>query len=156
MDILQTQKVVYDHLVEYGLFDQGWRFKLTRAHKILGNCNYTAKLIGVSRYHIQYGTDAEILDTIKHEIAHALVGVGHGHGPIFQAMAIMLGATPGSKKQVTKSSPHQWKIICGRCGLVVAKRYRCMSRHKLNTRLHSSCGLRSKGKLFFRQVAVAV
>lgn len=151
MDILQTQKAVYDYLVKHELFDKGWRFKLTRAHLILGTCNYTNKFIGISRYHIQYGTDEEILDTIRHEIAHALVGPGYGHGLIFQAMTRKLGTTSASKKKVTQSSPRQWEMICSCCGFTIARRHRRMSIRKLRRKFHVACGLKSEGKLFFRR-----
>ena len=77
-----------------GLVD--WSFRFNGAQKKLGVCRYGEKLILLSRGHTLDGTPEQVTDTILHEIAHALVGPGAGHGPAWKAVARRLGATPKS------------------------------------------------------------
>ena len=37
---------------------------------------------------------ADLEDTVRHELAHLIVGIGHRHGPVWKAVAKKLGATP--------------------------------------------------------------
>jgi hypothetical protein len=46
-----------------------------------GTCRYSRKLITLSRQLIELNDQARVLDTILHEIAHALAGPKTGHGP---------------------------------------------------------------------------
>ena len=149
MDVVEVADTVSDYLRRYNL--TGWQFKLTSGRRVLGNCNYGKMTIGISRYHIEHGTRREILDTIRHEIAHAIVGPGHGHGYVWQVKAQELGAIPKPSKAVIKLPPQEWELVCGCCRRVIDRRHRRMNAGKLSSRYHISCGKTSKGKLFFRK-----
>lgn len=77
-----------------------WEFGWDRAVKRLGCCCVARRRITLSRYFVQahlHGEQAQILDTILHEIAHALAWeqARHaGHGPLWKAWCVALGATP--------------------------------------------------------------
>lgn len=79
---------------------QTWEFGWDRAVKRLGCCRVTRRHITLSRYFAQAhlnGAQEQILDTILHEIAHALAWeqARHaGHGPLWKAWCAALGATP--------------------------------------------------------------
>lgn len=84
-------------MAKHGLSD--WSFKINgRLKRTLGVCSYSKKEIQLRRKHVEEDTYDCILDTLMHEIAHALVGYGAGHGPLWQRKAIELGAKPTSSK----------------------------------------------------------
>lgn len=86
-----------------GLHD--WSVKINgRLTKTLGRCSYHKKLIELSKTHVDQNQIHEIDDTIRHEIAHAMVGPGFGHGEIWKSAAMKLGAKPRSKNKVTIAS----------------------------------------------------
>lgn len=150
MNTTQVSTMVENYLKHYKLYDNGWRFKLSRGVRVLGTCSYSRRQIRISKHHIELGTDEEVIDTIKHEIAHAIVGPGYGHGDVWKAAARRLGAIPEYGKITKRQPKHNWEIVCGCCYRVIAKRYRKMGDDKLSTKYHPSCGPQSIGKLFFR------
>ena len=77
---------------EHGLGE--WTFAFLEAERRLGDCNYQDRVIRVGRTHALDASDAEIRDTILHEIAHALAGPEARHGPAWKAIARRIGATP--------------------------------------------------------------
>jgi len=84
---------------EHGLISRGWSFEINgRLSSALGRCTYTKRLLELSRTHATEDSYENILDTLMHEIAHALVGPGKGHEKEWQNMAISLGARPTSHK----------------------------------------------------------
>lgn len=84
-------------MAKYGL--SHWSFKINgRFKRTLGQCSYTRKLIELRRDHVKEDTYENVLDTLMHEIAHALVGHGAGHGIVWQRKAIELGAQPTPTK----------------------------------------------------------
>jgi len=78
-------------LDKYGLSD--WRVKLVTTNLLMGKCIYKDKCIWLNTHHIDTHPDFEIIDTIKHEIAHALTP-GDGHSTLWKNKAIELGALP--------------------------------------------------------------
>lgn len=74
-----------------------------RLTKTLGQVKYNKGGFGIkeiefSKKFLQFGTEAQIMDTIKHELAHAFAywttGELHGHDKIWQNIAKKLGANP--------------------------------------------------------------
>jgi len=59
-------------MAHYGL--SGWRLRLDHARRRAGQCDYTNKIISLSRHYVRYAEENHIRDTLLHEIAHALVG----------------------------------------------------------------------------------
>lgn len=141
MKISEARFIVTDMLKEHGLYSQGWRFKLGRGKKRLGACNYRQKQVSVSRYLIELGTDEEVMDTIIHEIAHALTP--HcGHNSLWVEKARSLGH-PDPKRLATKLSykiPHKYAIYCNLHGGIVAKRHRRSNPATLARSYCTKCG----------------
>jgi predicted SprT family Zn-dependent metalloprotease len=57
-----------------------------------------------------------VLDTILHEIAHALAGHKAGHGPAWKAKCAQIGAKP--KRcfgREIKMPDGRWRAVCGGC-----------------------------------------
>lgn len=104
-------------LKQHGLYEAGWRFTWLKSTRTLGLCMHRKKLIGYSR-HWTSRPDGEIRNTILHEIAHALAGVGHGHGPVWKRMAREIGAIPVRCAAVDDSlcsKKPKWVLACIRC-----------------------------------------
>jgi predicted SprT family Zn-dependent metalloprotease len=92
---LQDAKALTELLLEEtGLTEAGWEFRWTHENRVHGRCVWKDKVIELSTRLTSANTETVVEDTIRHELAHALVGAGHGHGPVWQAKAVALGATP--------------------------------------------------------------
>jgi hypothetical protein len=78
-------------------------YKLDHWHVVLsmdanlswvGLCDFKSQTIILSAIAIDVHPDSEVLDTIRHEVAHAIVGPKHGHDGVWKEMALKLGASP--------------------------------------------------------------
>jgi len=151
MQVMEVRGVVEELLVKYGLWAEGWRFKLSRAVRSLGQCKFGHKQICVSGSHARLGTDAEIMDTILHEIAHALTP-GCGHNWRWQDKARELGARPERcSTQLSYKQPYKYRLVCRRCEKTIGKRHR---RSNLRGRYHRACGKAGIGELFFERTGI--
>jgi hypothetical protein len=90
---------------EHGLTARGWRFEWDNAVRRFGACHYSKRRISLSRELTKKSSEAGVIDTIKHEICHALVGHEAGHGPAWKAMAVKLGANPKRCKEIEGEQP---------------------------------------------------
>lgn len=77
MELNKAQQIAKSLLNQYGLLS--WNFKFDNAVRRFGLCSYTTKTISLSQHLVLLNDESQVKDTILHEIAHALVGVGHGH-----------------------------------------------------------------------------
>lgn len=94
MDVTSTANLL---LTKHGLTQQGWRFKFDHAKRRAGCCRYRRKMITLSRHYVAMNLATrpdDVLDTILHEIAHALAGPRAGHGPEWKAICVQIGARP--------------------------------------------------------------
>jgi SprT-like family. len=76
---------------EHGLFEDGWKFQFSDHRTIVGQCVHDKKIIKYSQHFLMKTTEESITDTLLHEIAHALVGSGHGHDYVWRTKAWQLG-----------------------------------------------------------------
>jgi hypothetical protein len=69
-----------------------WHIRLTTdiTKPFLGLCSYKDKTIILNAHHIDTHPDAEIFNTIKHEVAHSLTE-GHNHDEVWAAKAREIG-----------------------------------------------------------------
>jgi predicted SprT family Zn-dependent metalloprotease len=81
MTITQAREITQDLLNEHGL--SGWRVGFDHAKRRAGQCNYRLQTISLSRYLLAQRSYEDTMNTITHEIAHALVGSGHGHDAVW-------------------------------------------------------------------------
>src|SRR5436305_8366046 len=89
---LHAAALARDLLSTHGLTD--WSFRLNRSRLNMGLCKYGPRTVELSVFFVERNSDEAIRDTLLHEVAHALVGPGHGHGPAWKAMCRRVGAKP--------------------------------------------------------------
>ncbi len=117
-------------LREHGL--DGWQIVADRAKTRAGVCRYGRRQIGISAPLTTLHDEAEVRDTLLHEIAHALVGPQHGHDEVWRAKAVEIGST--GERCVSPDAPRVVGDWVGRCPAGHER-----NRHRAPTRL-ASCG----------------
>lgn len=111
MNVSSALRLARQLLDEHGLTD--WRVELDRAKTRAGQCRYGDRTITLSRHLTALHDEAEVRDTILHEVAHALVGPNHGHDAVWRRAAARIGGS--AQRQVSPESarvPGRW---VGRC-----------------------------------------
>lgn len=108
---------------QHGLDPFLWSFKFDQAVRRFGYCRHYrggGGVISLSELFTELNPEEEVRITILHEIAHALVGPGVGHGPKWQAKCRELGIEPercfggpGSKRSVVQPPSR----FVGRCAV---------------------------------------
>lgn len=87
---LAKQKAI-ELMDKHGLIDQKWYFQFNQRKASAGICSYRKHSIELSAPLTALAIEEDVIDTILHEIAHALVGRGHGHDAVWQRKAIEIG-----------------------------------------------------------------
>ena len=115
MDLEQLETIARRELAKNGL--HGWTFGLARTKRRLGVCKYRDQRIEVAEYYARSSPEESVLDTLRHEIAHAIAGPAAKHGPRWKAVAIRLGATPRSCETSGQAivEPGDWRATCRAC-----------------------------------------
>jgi hypothetical protein len=128
----QVRTLAMDLMRQHKLTDDYWRFGFNDNRSRLGVCKYADRKIELSTYHAISGNWKEIKNTILHEIAHALVGAGHGHGPVWRNKALQIGCNgercghmdapskyivecPSCKHQVKRNRLSKRRFSCAKC-----------------------------------------
>ncbi len=90
MERVKATELLRAELNKYGL--QNWSIRLNQNPDsgFLGLCSYKDKCIILSAHHIDIHPDPDVINTIKHEVAHALTP-GCGHNEIWEAKAREIG-----------------------------------------------------------------
>ncbi len=135
MDINKAEMMAEDCIRYYV---PEWTFVWSTAKRRRGSCHFGPKEIQLS---IEYAKDNDeyyILDTILHEIAHAIAGARVHHGPQWQAVCLDIGAEPRRVKndKEIKRPQHLYESYCPSCNAVHKRYYRKPNRNR---------GLRSCG-----------
>lgn len=110
-------------LAEHGLKQRGWIFDFDNAVRRCGCCHYRSRRITLSKHYASLNNETNVKDTILHEIAHALVGSGHGHDYIWKAKAIEIGCKGyRCKSEETHEgyvrTPSKYIATCNSCGYI--------------------------------------
>ena len=98
-------------MATHGLED--WELDLDRARRRAGQTDHARRRITLSRHLMRLYDEAEVRETILHEIAHARVGASHGHDAVWQAAARRIGST--GRRLVDPHAPRvegRWRGTC--------------------------------------------
>ncbi|KRE41082.1 SprT-like domain-containing protein [Knoellia sp. Soil729] len=101
MDISSALALGRRLLREHGL--EHWTITTDRAKTRAGVCRFASRTISLSSALTRLHDDAEVRDTILHEIAHALVGPAHGHDHVWRQKAMSIGCS--GERTVSTSAP---------------------------------------------------
>lgn len=120
MQLLEVITLGNQLMREHGLTQRGWIFELDDAKRRFGLCSYRNRTISISRSLASLNDELKVKDTILHEIAHALVGGGHGHNDIWKKKCVEIGAKPERcySSNETCTPKLRYYAICEPCGAV--------------------------------------
>ncbi len=94
-----------------------WRLAFSRhARRTLGVCRHRQKVIVLSTAFVTLNDEPTVRDIVLHELAHALVGAGHGHDAVWKAKAVEVGANPERVCIEAVMPPGEWQATCATCG----------------------------------------
>lgn len=149
MDLDQARILARDLMDLYGL--NSWSFKFNSSKRQLGVCKGGINRIELSSHYVRQNAEAHVKDTILHEIAHALVGVEHGHNDVWKKMCMRLGCLPKACDNTAILPKGAWQARCPGC-------LNLFTRHRKPARLTGlyckRCGP-LKGRLLFQNIRKA-
>lgn len=117
MKLIDAQILMNQKMREHGLIEKGWKFAFNnRLKRVLGRCWDSKRLLELSTAYVQANDEKLVLDTILHEIAHAL-SPGDGHGKVWHATCVRIGAVPKAAWKtkencglVSVKEKHKWRL----------------------------------------------
>ena len=112
----EVHRLAGELLDAHGLHD--WSFSFNRRKRDMGLCLYGPRVIQLSLYFVLLNDDAAVRDTLLHEIAHALVGPGHGHDALWKRKCLEVGARPERICDDVNMPEGRWQARCGGCGML--------------------------------------
>ena len=93
----------------HGLDD--WRINWDNAKRRAGLCSYSTKTLSFSKSITAFNHEQSFTETLLHEIAHALVGAGHGHDSVWRRKCIQIGGTGARCSSKDEVPPAPWTGI---------------------------------------------
>ena len=114
MDLVKAEAIANQKMTEHGLND--WSFGFDDAIQRRGCCHYSRKEITLSKVLTEIRDEQWVVNTILHEIAHALVGQGMGHGQIWKDKAVEIGCNGERCSSDGVSMPKPFRCSCPNCG----------------------------------------
>lgn len=115
MDLHTASVLARSLLAEHALHD--WAFAFNRRKRAFGLCDYSRHTIYLSSVLTKLNGEAEVRDTLLHEVAHALAGHCAGHGPVWRKIARKVGARPRRcyRSEEVKQPPSKYLLVCPSC-----------------------------------------
>jgi predicted SprT family Zn-dependent metalloprotease len=130
MNLLDAHKLALKLMAEHELND--WKFAFDKSVRRFGLCSYRKKTIFLSRRLVLDNSEEEVIDVCKHEISHAKCWLKHGrkgcgHGPLWKAMCVEVGARPErcySSDKVNNTAKHKYFLRHKETGKIHGKYFR--------------------------------
>lgn len=97
----------------------------------LGACIFAEKTIKFSQRYMAYIDEARFRNTMLHEIAHALVGTGHGHDDVWKKKCLEIGGDGLEKAEIPRI--YKGEFECAACKVVAP------SKHSSGHGVHTKC-----------------
>lgn len=110
----QVRDETFKLLKQEGL--DGWKVRFNpRLTRALGRCIPSLKTIEYQPRYMEQNDIAQVLGTIQHEVAHAVVGARHGHDAVWAATAKRLGVEDPSAINRTATLTKKFTGKCSGC-----------------------------------------
>lgn len=127
MDLLEAKKLTLEKMAEHNIGD--WSFKYNNSFSCNGSCCHAKKTITLSRVWVLINDEPKVLNTILHEIAHALTR-GHDHDQVWRKKAIEIGCDGERCAKTTENiTKYEGIFTCGHSVKANKRdfnRYRCL------------------------------
>lgn len=114
-------------LKSHGLDQWSFSWMAERTRRRLGQCVQKKKRVQLSPWYARQNTKKHVRGVVLHEVAHALVGPGKGHGAEWKAKCVEIGAAPerrygskGRQPPVNRLLP-KWVARCCDCGHTIRR-----------------------------------
>ena len=139
MNLVAAESLASSEMIKHGL--GSWAFEWTRSKRNAGECiafgtSGRNGIIRLSRLYTQLNGPSDVLDTILHEIAHALTP-GAKHGPTWKAKCRQIGARPIACVTADEVMPDAaWKGRCPNGHGVVTRFHRAPLTVKVCSKCH--------------------
>lgn len=88
MDLTEAERLARKLMKRHGL--PGWQFAFDYEKRADGVCHFNVDLIALNPAAVERGDEVGVRAIILHEIAHGLVGPGHGHDAVWHAKLVEL------------------------------------------------------------------
>jgi len=116
----QIKKFGSNTIEEISVDELGYQFEWDNAKTRIGCCKYSKKKITLSKYLYSNNLDKvdELIDTILHEIAHAIslhlygIDQGRGHGKEWRSVALQVGSNGKRCSKVLKQKNTKYTAKC--------------------------------------------
>jgi len=139
-----AQRLCLSLLDKFALRD--WSFTFNRRKRCLGLCRHHEKRIELSIFYVAANNEESVVDTVLHEIAHALAGPAAGHGPRWKAMCVKIGAKPERLDDEATMPTGRWRAVCPTCRTQYSRHRKPMRNRRYSCR---ACGPQT-GMLSFK------
>lgn len=116
MTLIEAKRIAVDLMNKHNLILKGWGFEFDNSKRRLGCCKYRYKRLSFSKNYLPLIDVNEYINTVLHEIAHALVGSGHGHDYVWQGKALEIGCNGQRLYQGEVRVEGKYQAICPKCG----------------------------------------
>ena len=118
MDVAQAKQLVEAEVAHH--LGAGWHVAYFKAARIYGQCRHhpTRNAIRLNELFLAQCDRQQVLELVRHEIAHGLAGRRSGHNKHFAAICNVLGTSPKSRMRVCIDVPYKFSLTCSHCGHV--------------------------------------
>jgi hypothetical protein len=121
MNPAEAETLARGLMAEYLDEDDGWTFRFDSARKRFGCCKRSAsgsvREISLSRALTVANDRAQVEDTIRHEIAHAIAPMYAGHSGLWRQACAVTGARPTPCYGAEVVQVARWRFVCEGCGI---------------------------------------
>ena len=121
MEVAEAKRLVEAEVNKF--LGTGWQVRYFKAARLYGQCRQTAmqNLIRINELFLQQCSQEQVLQLVRHEIAHGLAGRRHGHDAHFAKVCSLIGAPASSRTRIDIKVPFKFKLTCISCGKVYHK-----------------------------------